>query len=176
MKRDGQRKRKGYNSQGTIIHWLPKPLLGHIYSQPSYQKSALEWTSFLSLNRLDFLPLWLPDLPILTTAVQVSRSGSKDFCQKPEILKELRNRLPLRCALSYRGPGSTPCYLPPIQVWPEPGDLGTPSTPLLRPCAVQHHAAPPPQIFFPQSRQCGIVIRYKLKVYFLPFSNYTALW
>lgn len=30
--------------------------------------------------------------------------------------------------------------------------------------------------FFFQSRQCGIVIRYKLKVYFLPFSNYTALW
>lgn len=156
------------------------PNLSWAISTVSQVIRNLHWNGLLSCpwTGLTFCPSDSLTCPLwaVATVAQVSRSGSKDFCQKPEILKELRNRLPLRCALSYRGPGSTPCYLPPIQVWPEPGDLGTPSTPLLRPCAVQHHAAPPPQIFFPQSRQCGIVIRYKLKVYFLPFSNYTALW
>lgn len=111
----------------------------------------------------------------IATAAQVSGSGSKDFCQT-EILKKLRNRLPLRYALSCRGSGSTTCLLP-----PDPGLTRTrrPRHSPPRPCSgpVQSSTMlhPHPR-FFPQSRQCGIVIRYKLKVYFLPFSNYTALW
>lgn len=119
-------------------------------------------SSFLSLKRLGFSVFKLLDLTIVSS----SHSCPGQWKREQGHLSETWD--PERTRVNNLPPTSRSRYDPETQVLP--------STPLPRPYPVQHHAAPPPQIFFPKSRQCGIVIRYKLKVYFLPFSNYTALW
>lgn len=173
-------KEKGKAIVLRVLSFTDYPNLSPVISTVSQviRNHHSDGLSFLPLKRLDFFPSDSLTCPLraVATVAQVNRSGSKDFCQKPEILKELRNRLPLRCVLPYRGPGSKTCYLP-----PNPGltRARRPRHSPPRPCSGPAQSSTmlhPHSRFFPQSRQCGIVIRYKLKVYFLPFSNYTALW
>lgn len=157
-------------SQNTNIQENTEILFSHLNSQ-GYRTVILIWLIlFSSLKSFSFLFDHCVQQP---WSYQVSIKQDKSFQKSRNIQRSSEERS--QTSLIHPvldGVAKSHKSSPVLRTLISPGPTNSSQS-----HSVEQHASPPtPDFFFSQSRQCGIVIRYKLKVYFLPFSNYTALW